>query len=113
MSSMKLAQLAESVGVAAVEAPVAVAPHRHEVGPLEHAEVLRDRGPAHGREVAGELAGRDLVVADEPQEPAPGRIRHGVRGGVDAEGLRRGSRHVSIILHRSPDRKHPRRHAWS
>ena len=67
-------RVAQPLAPPPVEAPVAVGAHVDQPGVGQHAEVLRDRRAAHRREVAGDLAGRQLVVAHEAQDGAAGRV---------------------------------------
>lgn len=99
------AHLVQSLGSAEVHTPVAGAANGDEVGEVENSEMLRHGGPAQVLELGGELTGRSFVVADQSQDPAPGGIRHGLGGEIEPKGLRGGPVHVSIILHRVPERK--------
>src|SRR5262245_34490701 len=71
----------ETLGPDAVEAARSVSSFVHEPGLLEHGQVLRDRRPRH-LEVRGDLAGRQLLVPHELQDPASVRLGEGFQGGL-------------------------------
>src|ERR671910_647792 len=58
--------------VGAVDAAVAFASFAEEAGVLEHPNVLTHRGPGH-LEVCGDVAGRELAVPDQLEDPEPAR----------------------------------------
>jgi hypothetical protein len=62
-------ELGDGLRPRAIEALRAVSPLGDESGLLEDAEVLGDRGPSHV-EAARDLADRELLARDEPQDLA-------------------------------------------
>src|SRR3954453_12413335 len=69
----ELLQLREAFRARLVQAPGAVAPLTHESRLLQDGQVLRDRRPCDV-EVRSDLTRRQLVVADERQDPPPSRL---------------------------------------
>src|SRR5437763_13466829 len=65
-------ELAEPFGTGAVQTPGAVASLAHEPRLLQDVQVLGDRRPRNV-EVRRDLAGAELAVTDERQDPAPSR----------------------------------------
>ena len=85
------AQLRHRVGVRPVEPAGAVAPLGHEVGLLEHGQVLRDRRTGDVAKLVGDVGGRQLLRPHQAQDrPAP-RLGERLEGGVH-------TRHVSRVL---------------
>jgi hypothetical protein len=70
----ELAQLFQSLGAGAVEAPGSFPTLGHEAGLLQYAQVLRDRRAADV-EALCDLARRQLVVADELEDLAAAGFR--------------------------------------
>src|SRR3954447_7476055 len=66
-------QLPEPFRARSVETPRAVASLAHEPRLLQHAQMLRDRGPRQ-LEVRRDLSCRELAVAHERQDPPPVRL---------------------------------------
>src|ERR671925_1433426 len=79
----KRLQLGEPLGPRPVEALRAVASLAHEARLLQDGQVLRDRRPRHV-EVAGDLTGGELAVADERQDLAPSRRCDRLERGLNA-----------------------------
>src|SRR5436305_3346440 len=67
------AQAGEAGRIDAVKAPRARALGRDEACALEHAQVLRDGGPAH-RQPGGELAHRERAAAEPLEDRPPRRV---------------------------------------
>src|SRR6266487_2209190 len=74
-------ELAEPFGTCPVEASGAVASLAHEPRLLEDVQVLGDRRPGHV-EMRRDLAGAELVVADEGQDLAPPGSDDGFQRGL-------------------------------
>src|SRR5436190_8854412 len=74
-------ELAEPFGTCPVEAPGAVASLAHDPRLLEDVQVLGDRRPGD-LEVRRDLAGAELLVADEAQDRAPSRLGDGFDCGL-------------------------------
>jgi len=71
------AQRLDALRVDLVDATVSFGPIEHEVGALEYCEVLRDRGPRHGK-MPGELAHRHRPAQELLDDRAAGRVAEGV-----------------------------------
>ena len=74
-----VAELAEPVRIEPVEPPRAVAPLGHEPRLLQHAQVLRDGGPAD-RQLVRDLADRSRAVAQLLEDRPAGRVAQRVHG---------------------------------
>src|SRR3989442_15446764 len=85
-------ELGEPFGTRPVKAPGAVASLAHEPRLLQDVQMLGDRRPRHV-EVGRDLAGAELVVADEGQDLAPpgrcDRFECGLHGGYLSRSLRK------------------------
>src|SRR3989442_1245116 len=68
-----VAELAEAVGIDAVETSRSVSPFGDETGLLEHAEMLRHGGPAH-RQLLGQLRHGQRTSAESFEHSPSGRI---------------------------------------
>src|SRR3954447_480662 len=75
----ELLELLQALRPGAVEAPRSLAPLAHETGLLQYAQVLRDRGARH-LEARCDLAGRQLVLADQLEDLAPPRLSQSLDG---------------------------------
>src|SRR5205085_4202787 len=79
-------ELAEPFGTGAVQAPGAVASLAHESRLLQDVQVLGDRR-SRDVEVRRDLAGAELVVADEREDPAPPRLGNRFQCGLHEQYL--------------------------
>jgi len=74
------AQLGQAVWVGAVDPPRAFPAFAEEPSPLEHGEVLRDRGTGDLK-ARGYFTGAQLARADQLEDLAPARLGDGTEHG--------------------------------
>ena len=103
------AQLLEAFGAQTIQAPRPIAPNRHQLGLLEHAQVLRDRRCREVK-VGRDLARRQLVrLAEELEDAAPIGLGDGLKSSFHAQRLSRDLTKSKLHSIRAPSRNTPSR----